>query len=475
MSQRKKCSKAPDRGRNPQSDFHMSDDRRGINDWLRLDVVYVSVGDLKPLLVNPRKHPKKQIKKLAKAIREFGFVVPILINSEGHVIAGDARVAAADHLGMRTVPAVRIDHLSDEQVRAFRIFDNRIAEDAEWDFEALAVEFQGLVEIDFDLDLTGFEIPEIDRIIDEQLAPVASGPGDAIPPVSERPVARLGDVWRLDEHRVICGDAREVQTYQRLLGSNLAQMVLTDPPYNVRIEDVVGLGKTKHREFVMASGGMSDDEFQAFLNDTITSLIPYTVDRSVHFLFMDWRHIGALEAVCRQHYSEHLNTCVWVKTNGGMGSLYRSQHEFVLVFKNGTGPHINNIQLGKYGRNRTNVWRYAGVNSLDPDRRADLALHPTVKPVAMIADAIKDCSKRGGIVLDPFLGSGTTIIACEDTGRVAYGSELDPLYVDVIIRRWEAYTQGQARHADTGLTFAEMADIRLGRQRLLPPPRKVDA
>lgn len=467
MVQRKKWSRANDDRRESPPNSGSPDDRRGANEPPRLGVSYISIADLKSLYINPRKHPKKQIKKLAKAIREFGFVAPILIDSENHVIAGEARVAAAAHLDIQEVPAIRIDHLSGEQIRAFRIFDNRIAEDSEWDRETLAIEFKELLQINVDLDLTGFEAPEVDLIIDTQIAPVTTGPADVIQPIGGDPVSQLGDLWLLDEHRVLCGDATDAQAYRSLLGLNSAQMVITDPPYNVKIADVVGLGRTKHREFVTASGEMSDDEFRAFLDNAVANLIRYSVDGSVHFLFMDWRHQAILDAVCRRHYTKQLNLCVWAKTNGGMGSLYRSQHELVLVYKNGSAGHINNIQLGRHGRNRNNVWSYAGVNSLNRDRRADLDLHPTVKPAAMIADAIKDCSKRGGIILDPFLGSGTTIIACEGTDRVGYGIELDPLYVDTIVRRWEAYTRGQARHAETGLTFAETTQRR--GQLLLPP------
>ena len=248
-------------------------------------------------------------------------------------------------------------------------------------------------------------------------------------------------------------------------------MVITDPPYNVRVQgNVCGSGSIKHDEFVMASGEMSDEEFRAFLEAFIRNLIQSSASGSLHYLFMDWRHLRTLQEVCDKYYSAQINLCVWVKTNGGMGGLYRSQHELIVVYKNGTAPHVNNVQLGRYGRNRSNKWEYEGANSMSPERRADLALHPTVKPVAMIADAIKDASNRGNLILDPFLGSGTVVIACEQTGRICAGLELDPKFVDVIIRRWQAFTGGQARHAATGMTFDQMADLRQGKTLLLPPP-----
>jgi DNA modification methylase len=386
------------------------------------------------------------------------------------VVAGHARLLVAERLGMAQVPVIRLDHLTPAQIKAFRLFDNRITEEAEWDYSALVIEFQELLEIDYDLDLTGFEAPEIDFVIEGELVPVSARPADFVPKVETEPVTRIDDLWILDEHRVLCGDACDPSAYTLLLRGDLAQQIVTDPPYNLRVDDIVGSGAIKHREFVAASGEMTEYEFERFLDAFVQNLVRFSENGSVHHLFIDWRHVGVLELVCKRHFTVQLNLCVWVKHNGGMGSLYRSQQELVLVFKNGDAPHINNVQLGKYGRNRTNVWRYDGVNSLDPKRRADLTLHPTVKPVAMIEDAIRDCSKRGGLILDPFLGSGTTVIACEETGRVCAGMELDPLYIDVIVRRWQAFTGGDARHAETGMTFKEMDRYRNGETLLLPAP-----
>lgn len=434
-------------------------------------VVYLPVDDIKGYRQQARKHSKRQRKLMEQSIREFGFVLPILIDSEGTVIAGHLRLMVAKAIGYTKVPVIRITHLTPEQVRAYRIADNRLAELGEWDQEILALELQELIELDYDLDFTGFEAPEIDLIIGDALTAGGDGSANEIPDVQDVTVSRLGDLWFLDEHTVLCGDAGDIVAYDRLLDARVAQMVITDPPYNVKIRgNVSGLGNARHDEFVMASGEMSEVEYETFLIAFIRNLVCFSLNGSVHYIFIDWRHNHVLERVCRQFYDIQLNLCVWVKSNGGMGSFYRSRHEFALVFRNGTGPHINNVQLGRFGRNRTNVWEYDGCSTGTSDRRADLALHPTVKPAEMIADAIKDSSKRGGLILDPFLGSGTTIIACEMTGRIGAGLELDPKYVDVTIRRWEAFTGGEAIHAKTGLTFTEIRDMRAGKQLLLPPP-----
>jgi len=434
-------------------------------------VVYLPIDNIKGYRAHARTHSKRQRKLMERSIREFGFILPILIDRNDTVIAGHLRVMVARAIGYTKVPTIRITHLSTEQVRAYRVADNRLAELGEWDQEILAVELRDLIEIDFDVELTGFETPEIDLIIGDAASAGDGGAANDIPDVDAIAVSRLNDLWVLDQHTVFCGDATDIVAYDRLLDARMAQMVITDPPYNVKIKgNVCGLGRVKHDEFVMASGEMSEAEYEAFLVATIRNLVRASIEGSVHYLFIDWRHVGVLDRVCQQYYGEQLNLCVWIKSNGGMGSMYRSRHELVLVFKKGKAPHINNVQLGKFGRNRTNAWEYDGCSTGTKERRADLDLHPTVKPAVMVADAIKDASKRGGLVLDPFLGSGTTLIACEMTDRVCAGMELDPKYVDVSIRRWEAYTGGQALHAATGLTFAEMREQRSGKQLLLPPP-----
>jgi DNA modification methylase len=280
---------------------------------------------------------------------------------------------------------------------------------------------------------------------------------DALPAVrAERAVSRAGDLWLLDRHRVYCGDALDEAAYAALMQGEQAAMVITDPPYNVPIEgNVSGLGAVRHRNFAMASGEMDEAEFAAFLTRACLLLAKYSADGSIHFIFMDWRHMSELLAAGREVYTELKNVCVWTKNHTGMGAFYRSRHELVFVFKHGRTPHRNNVQLGKYGRDRANVWAYVTPRT-PTDEGKMLDLHPTVKPVALVADAIMDCSTRGDVVLDGFLGSGTTVIAAERTGRRCYGLEIDRIYVDTIIRRWQAYSGESAVHVSSGRRFAEL-------------------
>jgi DNA modification methylase len=352
--------------------------------------------------------------------------------------------------------------MSEAEIRAYVIADNRLAENAGWDRALLGLELQYLteLEIDFDVTVTGFDLPEIDILIgDLSLGLNDSDSADAVVEVAAGPaISRSGDIWQIGGHRLICGDSTRLETYQQLLGDARAQMVFTDPPYNVPISGhVSGLGAIQHREFAMASGEMSEAQFTDFLRQACRLLAAQSAPGAVHYLCMDWRHVGELLAAGRDAYSELLNICVWVKHNGGMGSLYRSQHELVFVFKNGEAAHCNNVQLGKYGRNRTNVWQYRGINDFGrPTEEGNLlAMHPTVKPVALVSDAILDCSRRGDIVLDPFLGSGTTLVACERTSRRCYGIEIDPLYVDTAIRRWQKHSGATAVNAASGQSFNE--------------------
>ena len=430
-----------------------------------LEVTHRDVDVLKPFERNARTHSRRQIRQIARSIEAFGFTNPILIDETDRIIAGHGRVEAARLLGITQIPTIRLDHLSEAQLRAYVIADNKLAENAGWDRDILAIEFQFLSELDleFDVTVTGFEMAEIDLIIEGSVPDEEDVRADALPEVSvDTPqVTRLGDLWMLGMHRLLCGDATDPASFKRLLGDDRAQMVITDPPYNVPIEGhACGSGQIKHLDFVMAAGEMTEEEFTDFLSTVIGLLVRYSMDGSIHFVFMDWRHIHELLAAARSTYAEFKNLCVWNKNNGGMGSFYRSKHELVFVFKNGTSPHINNMGLGEYGRYRTNVWDYAGVNTFRPGRIEDLKLHPTVKPVAMVADAILDCSRRGGVVLDCFSGSGTTLIAAEKTGRRAYAMDIDPGYVDTAIRRWEAFTGDAVVHAETGLAFAEMAEGR---------------
>ena len=426
---------------------------------LRVETIAVSA--LKPFPANARTHSRKQIRQIADSIKQFGFTNPVLIDGTGQIIAGHGRVAAAKLLGMKTVPTIRLEHLSEATKRAYIIADNRLAELAGWDRETLAIELQNLTmfDIGFDIALTGFETAEIDLMIEELDAPGTEDEADRIPErdASQASVTQPGDLWQLSRHRLLCADATKPTSFGQLMNGEQAQMVFTDPPYNVPIDGhVSGLGTVKHAEFAMACGEMSETQFTAFLETVFGNLAAHSVYGSMHFVCMDWRHVHEVLAAGRQAYTELKNLCVWNKTNGGMGSLYRSKHELVFVFKNGTAPHINNVELGRFGRYRANFWDYAGINSFGTGRDDALAMHPTVKPVALVADAIKDCSKRNGIVLDVFAGSGTTIIAAEKTGRRCHAMELDPGYVDVAIERWQQLTGEDAVHVETGFTFDEL-------------------
>ena len=418
-----------------------------------------AVAALRPHSNNPRTHSPKQLKQIEASIRRFGFLNPVLVDGDNRIIAGHGRVAAAKALGLDRVPVVSIVGMSEADRRAYVIADNRLAELAGWDNELLRLELGGILELepDFDLDLTGFIGGELEAL----LAAADQADTDEVdaPEVDRaRIVSGIGDLWHLGRHRLICGDARDAAVFKRLLGGERAQMVITDPPYNVPVNGhVCGLGKVKHAEFAMASGEMSEAEFEGFLKEVLGNLARYSADGSIHFVCMDWRHMRELLAAGHEVYDELKNLIVWNKDNGGMGAFYRSKHELVFAFKKGGAPHINNFELGQHGRYRTNVWDYAGINSLKAERAEELAMHPTVKPVQMIADAMLDCSKRNGIVLDAFSGSGTTILAAEQTMRRGYAIEIDPAYVDVAIRRWEAATGQQATLGDSGATFTEVA------------------
>lgn len=426
------------------------------------DITFVNIDQLRPSPHNARTHSKHQIRQIAESIRAFGFTNPVLVDGENQIVAGHGRVAAAKLVGMSEIPTIQLDRLTRDQIRAYVIADNKLALNAGWNMEILAVELEYLLQLesaDLDVTITGFEIPEIDLILAESTSPQAEeAPAD--PAVDQIPITSPGDLWFLGKHRIICGSSLQQATYRALLGSRRAAAVFTDPPYNVRIDGhATGNGAIRHREFAMASGEMSEAEFVSFLNNSLRLLSDFSANNSVHFICIDFRHVGELLAAGKQNYDELLNLCVWVKDNGGMGSFYRSQHELVLVFRKGKGPHRNNIQLGQFGRNRTNVWRYPGIQTLSKQAGEGnlLALHPTVKPTAMVTDAILDCTARGDVVVDAFLGSGTTVLAAERVGRVCCGIEIDPLYVDVVIRRWQKYTGEAAIHSLTGKRFEELA------------------
>jgi DNA modification methylase len=422
-------------------------------------LIYQAVGTLNANSHNARTHSKNQIRQIAESIQLFGFTNPILVDSESRVVAGHGRLSAAKLLKMDRVPTICLNELTEDQIRAYIITDNKLALKAGWDDSILAIELQHLLDLDnFNVSTTGFEVAEIDLILDEYSAHKVE-PNEIVELETGPAVTRSGDVWSLGKHRVICGSSLEESTFTTLMGSRKADVVFADPPYNVQIDqNVCGKGSIRHREFKMASGEMSESEFITFLTVSLVFLARFSVLGAVAFICMDWRHMCELIEAGKRSFGELLNVCIWVKNNGGMGSLYRSRHELVFAFKNGKGSHRNNIQLGRYGRNRTNVWEYPGANTLSANTENGklLALHPTVKPVALVADALLDCSARGDLVLDSFLGSGTTLLAAERVGRICYAIEIDPLYVDVAIRRWQRYTGQRAIH-QTGKSFDELA------------------
>lgn len=410
-----------------------------------------------------RRHPEAQIERIRASIRRYGFLCPPLIAPTGEIIAGVARVEAARRLGYDELPVLVASHLSAADIKAYRIADNKLAEMSTWDRDVLKLEFETILQIDssFDLQFSGFDTAEIDLVLNPISSEDEEGPDDEAPAPNAIPVSRLGDVWTLGDHRLICGDALSPETFDQLMGGDMARLVLSDVPYNVPVDGHVGgLGKKHHREFVQASGEMTDAEFADFLRKSIMVMAANLVDGGVVGLFIDWRSIETMLRVGRELGLKLLNLIVWNKSNGGMGSLYRSKHELLCLFKKGKASHVNNVMLGAKGRYRTNVWDYAGVNTFGAGRMADLEAHPTVKPVAMIADAIMDLTNRNELVIDSFVGSGTTIVAAQKTGRIARCTELDPLYVDVAIRRFKARFGIDAVHQATGLTFGALATQR---------------
>ena len=430
----------------------------------QLAVIYRPIDALVLNSANPRLHSRRQIRQIARSIETFGFIAPILVDRDLKVIAGHGRVLASRELKAAEVPTISIDHLSPEKIRAYMITDNKLTENSTWSEELLANHFIELsaLDLNFDLDVTGFEVGEIDFMIENQGKSAAADTADDLQSIpSGPPICKPGDIWLLGRHRVLCGNALESASYAALLEGELADVVFTDPPYNVRIDGhASGLGRTKHREFAMVCGEMSRADFTDFLTRICLQLKRFSQRGAINFICMDWRHAGEMLAAGNEIYPELKNICVWVKHNAGMGSLYRSQHEMIFVYKTGRQSHRNNVQLGKHGRHRTNVWSYRAANDFGrpTDEGNLLKLHPTVKPVAMVADAILDCSSRGDVVLDPFLGSGTSLLAAERVGRRCFGIEIDPAYVDTIIRRWQAFTGEAARHSATGEAFDRGAE-----------------
>jgi DNA modification methylase len=420
---------------------------------------FIPTADLTPDPRNPRTHDRAQVRAIARSIETFGFNAPILVDKNRQIVAGHGRHEAAKLLGLAQVPVIRLEHLTETQARAYTLADNKLTDRSGWDDTKLAIQLKELSDLalDFDIEAIGFELPEIDFRIQSLEAPDATDSADEFDDAKGPSVSIPGDLWLMGDHRLYCGNALDPVAYAILLENQKAKGVFTDPPYNVRVDGhVSGNGAITHREFVMASGEMTEGEFTSFLTQTFEGISAHTAPGAIIYACMDWRHMGEIHAASRATGFELLNVCVWVKGNGGMGSLYRSKHEFVFVFRIGSTAHVNNVQLGRFGRNRTNVWNYPGANGFRRKGQANsLAMHPTVKPVAMVSDAILDSTRRNDIVLDPYLGSGTTLIAAERTGRRCYGIEIDSRYVDTAIERWERLTERKAQNIH-GQTFAQV-------------------
>ena len=419
------------------------------------------------LLANPRNarvHSKRQIRQLAKTIQTLGFIGAIIVDEDNVILAGHARWEAGKVLRMSLLPTIRVTDLTETQKRTFALADNKLNEWAGWNRDVLVAEFGDAVELlpemNLDISLTGFEPTEIDSLFAD-LDP-RPDPADR-DPISEFSSSNpVGDLWSLGSHRLLCGNAlTHASEMDRLANGARARMVFADPPYNVRVASVQGRGRVKHSEFAFASGEMSSDEYIEFLVTSMGNAARVSVDGAVHYICHDWRHVREVSEAARKVYGAALNLCIWGKTNAGQGSFYRSAHELIGVFRAGDSTHQNNVELGKHGRNRSNLWIYAGVNSFGTDRMELLAMHPTVKPVALVADAMRDCTAKGDVVIDPFTGSGTTIVAAEKIGRKAYGIEIEPKYVDVAIQRWEVYTKREVVLDGDGRTYADIKAERL--------------
>ena len=400
---------------------------------------------------NPKNHNPKQIRLLCESMRRFGFLNPIIVNRKGRVLAGHGRLAAALKLGLTALPVIVVGDLSEVDERAFLLADNRLAEvGGGWNRKLLAQQFEFILERDaeFDLELTGFELGAIEIILDNEQQPLPRVPevGSEAGPL----VCRFGDRWSLGRHDLLCGDALQRSSFAALLGRTRARMIFADVPYNLRMSSICGRGRVKHREFLNASGEMNESEYIAFLTDAFSLMAKFSINGALHYVCIDWRHLFELLTAGRATFEALINVCVFAKPVPGQGSFYRSQHELVAVFRRGTKPHHNAIELGRHGRNRSNLWSY-GESTLSKQRQKELELHPTIKPLPLVADAILDASRRDDIILDPFGGSGTTLLAAEQTNRRARLIEIDPLYCDVILRRFREATGIEPVHIDGSL------------------------
>jgi DNA modification methylase len=425
---------------------------------------------------NPRVHPPRQVRRMRKIIRELGFIGTLVVDEHGVILAGHLRRVAALAEGIVEADCVVVEGLSEAEKRAFILADNKLGLGSTWDIERVQLMLDEIVRLDVDLDLslTGFDAAEIDQL-KMDLAPEEKGPSprdEAMPELRKGPaVSRRGDIIRMGTHRLVCGDSRDPETFRTLMGREQAAIVISDAPYNLGAKQIGGNGRIKHPDFEMGVGEMGRSDFTAFLAATVANAVTFCRDGAIHFYFMDWRHMREILDAGEQAGLGLKNLVVWDKMVGGQGSFYRSQHELIFCFRQGDAPHQNNFGLGEGGRYRTNVWKYPGLNTGGKGRLESLAMHPTVKPVEMLADALIDCSTRGDIVLDFFAGSGSTLIAAHKTGRRARLIEIDPHYVDIIVRRWEVYAQDDAIFEDTGETFRERQERRAQERMTVRPGR----
>lgn len=458
--------------RSPASDAGSAAPSAPSHHNMRIGIEYRPIDQLRNYRRKLRTRSPEDQLKLRTSVSAFGLLAPILIQADGTILDGEALVEAARDLGYREVPTVTIDHLSEGELRLVRIGLKKLPQSGSWNELDLGFEMMEIekLELPVGLEITGFDSMEIDSLIQAAAKPEEDEEGAEL--VIEGPaVSRLGDLWHCDGHQILCGNSLERDGFERLMGEERARMVCTDHPYNLKQSEIGGNGKHKHREFFEAAGEMSEIQFTDFLTRSIGLMAEYTVDGGLCYFAMDWKHMWEMQSAIRANKLKMMNLAVWVKTSGGMGSFYRSQHELFFIVKTGSGKHINNIQLGKFGRNRTNCWSYPGMSSFGSERDDLLSAHSTPKNRHLIADAIRDVTDRGDIVLDGFLGSGTTLIAAERTGRRCRAIEIDPLYVDGAIRRWEKASGKSATLSGSGKTFAEVAAERAAASEAPAPVR----
>lgn len=447
--------------------------RRGRNDHQpELRIVRRAIDSVRPAGARARVTTPEQLERVIKSIRQFGLVTPILIDAEDRIVSGHVVWEAAQKIGSETIECLVVDHLDDAELKALSLALNRIAETGDWNLDTLREVMIEIRSADIDLTTTGFTLQEFDQIT---LAPSPSSQDEEdcaeVEFKDETPVSRIGDLFQLNDHRLLCGDALEAESYRQVLGGRMAHCTFSDPPYGCKIEGFVsGLGKHKHKDFVMASGEMDDAQFIEFLETYLTHCRTFTSKGAVTFACMDWRQIDKLLAAGAQAGFNRNNIVVWNKGSGGMGSLYRSAHELIAVFCNGKSPATNNVELGRHGRDRSNLWSYPGANRRGSSANHALADHPTPKPIELVEDALLDITRPGDVVLDPFSGSGTTLIAAERCGRITCGIELDPQYVDRTIRRWERMTGHEVIHVESGMTFTELMTERQKERNSSPTP-----